>query len=52
MLNGVRRTPSKENHTAEGKANGKVGSLNQYGRYMGGAKTLNEAKLPEDDRGW
>ncbi len=52
MLNGVQRTPPRENHTAEEKANGKVGSLNQYGRYVDGAKTLNEVKLPEDDRGW
>ncbi len=52
MLNSVRRTPSGENHTVEGKANGKVGSLNQYGRYLDGAETLNEPQLPEDDRGW
>jgi hypothetical protein len=45
----VRPGPLKEDHEAEGRLNGEVGSHNQYGRYGSGRKTLNERPILEED---
>jgi hypothetical protein len=41
LLNVVGAARMKENHKAEGTANGTVGSHNQYVRYSFGLRTLN-----------
>jgi hypothetical protein len=46
LLNVVGAARLKENHIAEGMANGKVGSHNQYVRYFFGLGTLNEQPIP------
>jgi hypothetical protein len=45
----VRPGSLKEDHEAEGRPNGVVGSHNQYGRYGSGRNTLNERSILEED---
>jgi hypothetical protein len=44
-LIGSQRSLLQEDHIAEEMANGKVGSLNQCGRYCKGAATLSEQPI-------
>jgi hypothetical protein len=40
---------ARKNRKAEATANGEAGATNQYGRYLGERKTLNETSIPQED---